>query len=60
MKRCRGALEARIGRSLATGPLTSTEIENILQRVQNGEGLYLEELPRIEAHGHIVGRNLIM
>jgi hypothetical protein len=53
-------LEARIGRSQAASPLTAPEIENILQRVQNGHALQFSELPRIEAHGHIVGKNLII
>jgi hypothetical protein len=30
------------------------------QRLQNGQGLQLSEVARIEAHGHIVGGNLII
>ena len=54
------ALEARVDRGFATGPLASAEIEDILQRVQNGQSLCTEELPRIEGHGYVVGRNMII
>ena len=60
LKRRVSALEAKIGRSFAAGWLTATEIEDILQRIENGESLGKEEGRRIEAHGHLVGRHMII
>jgi hypothetical protein len=41
-------------------PLTPTEIEDILRRVEIGESLSASELTRIERNGNIVGRNIII
>ena len=60
LKRRVSALEAKISRGFAAGTLTSTEIEDILRRVENGESLSKEEGCRIEAHGHLVGRHMII
>lgn len=60
LRRRVSALEAKISCGFAAGTLTSTEIEDILQRVENGESLGREERRRIEAHGHLVGRHMII
>jgi hypothetical protein len=53
-------LENRIGRRLARAPLTAVEIEDIQRRVANEQELDSEQIQRIEVHGHIVGRNMII
>ena len=53
-------LESRIGRKLATALLTAVQIEDIQRRVANEQELDSEQTQRIEAHGHIVCRNIII
>jgi hypothetical protein len=53
-------LEARIGRAAETSPLSPLEIESILQRIERCQALCTEEEQRIEQHGHVVGRNMII
>ena len=60
LRRRVSALEAKISRGFAAGSLTATEIDDILQRVENGESLGKEEGRRIEAHGHLFGRHMII
>ena len=55
-----GKLESRIGRRQARAPLTAAEIEDIQRRVANEQKLDSESIRRIEAHGHIVGCNMII
>ena len=53
-------LESRIDRRLATAPLTAAEIKDIQRRAANQLELDGEQIERIEAHGNIVGRNMII
>ena len=53
-------LESRIGRKLATALLTAVQIEDIQRRVANEQELDSEQVERIEAHGHVVARDMII
>jgi hypothetical protein len=60
LKRRVHTLEARIGRAAETSPLSPIEIESILQRIERCEAVCAEEKQRIEQHGLVVGRNMIV
>jgi hypothetical protein len=60
LKRRVNTLEARIGLAAKTSLLSPTEIESILQRIERCQVLCAEEKQRIEQHGHVVGRSMII
>jgi hypothetical protein len=51
-------LETIINCSPQAAALTPAEIEDIARRLQAGESLHADELPRLESHGRICVRNM--